>query len=296
MLITNIQRFCLDDGPGIRTTVFFAGCNMRCLWCHNPENFEPIMLGYDQEKCTGCAHCREVCLEGVHMFKDAMHYVRWEKCKNCLRCIDACENEALFQNSRYMSETEVFKEIEKDIHFYKRSSGGVTFSGGEPVLYSSDLQYLLRKCKDNGIHTAIETAGNYQFSLLESLLEFIDLIIIDIKAFSENLHQKLTGQSNRQVLSNIEILNSTHKNIWVRIPVVWNVNITLEEIEKIANFLEGKRIEKTELLPYHKMGIAKYKVYGKNYHIMDAEEPTREQMDACYRILERHHIPLMKEK
>lgn len=292
MRITNIQRFSLDDGPGIRTTVFLAGCNMRCLWCHNPEAFESIMLAYDAEKCVSCGCCEYVCQNGVHAIRDGKHKVLWEKCRKCLRCIDACKSGALFQNSRDVSIAELLTEISKDKHFYQRSLGGVTFSGGEPVLWSDELQEVLSECKKNGIHTAIETAGNYSFDLLERLLEYTDLVIMDCKAYSEELHKKLTGQSNQQVLFNMERLSKLHKRMWVRIPVVWNMNIDFVEMEKIARFLEGKQIEKVELLPYHRMGIGKYKMYGQEYLINDPVIPTQAQLERCYQILSEHTVPI----
>ena len=290
MLVTNIQRFSLDDGPGIRTTVFLAGCNMRCLWCHNPEAFEKIMLGYDRERCVGCRRCEQVCPKGVHMFKNNEHQMRRKECIRCWKCIDICENGALFRNSRDISKADLLAEIEKDRHFYKRSSGGVTFSGGDPVLWSTDLQEILTECKKDGIHTAIETAGNYLFYVLEPLLDYTDLVIMDCKAYSDEIHKKYTGQSNKRILLNIEKLSTIHKTMWVRIPVIWNENITFDEMQKIAKFLEGKWIEKVELIPYHKMGIVKYKLYGKTYILDEAESPTEKQLEECYQILRDYHV------
>ena len=292
MRITNIQHFSLDDGPGIRTTVFFAGCNMRCLWCHNPENFENIMLAYDSANCTRCRNCKNICEKDVHIFAGDSHYVNWKNCVKCLKCIDACDNHALYQNSVEISEKELLYEIEQDRRFYERSSGGVTLSGGEPVLLKEDLKKILTECKGTGIHTAVETAGNYPFDQLEPLLESIDLVIIDCKAYSEEIHKNCTGHTNKQILFNIQRLSDIQKKIWVRIPAIWNVNITFQEMEKIAVFLKGKRIEKVELLPYHKMGIQKYKLYGKAYSLNNASPPDPKQLEQCYNILKRYNIPI----
>lgn len=292
MFITNIQRFSLDDGPGIRTTVFLSGCNMRCLWCHNPETFERAMLGFDQSKCSSCGRCIDACKSGAHLFAGGIHRIEWENCTKCLECIKVCENKALFQNSTEMTQDELLSEIEKDIRFYKKSSGGVTFSGGEPLLQKEGLQSLLWECKKRKIHTAVETAGNYSFELIEPLLDCIDLILMDCKAYSEETHKKCTGKSNKYILDNIRRLSESGKNFWIRIPVIWNVNATFEEIEKIAVFLEGKNVRKVELLPYHKMGIAKYKTYGKHYSIEEAEAPEAKQMEQCYKILKRYQLPV----
>lgn len=236
MRITNIQRFSLDDGPGIRTTVFCSGCNLRCLWCHNPE--------------------------------------------------------ALRMDSREMPIDELVKEIEKDKRFYQKSCGGVTFSGGEPMLQASELETILKECKRRGIHTAIETAGNYPFEVLEKVLEAIDLIIIDCKAYTNEIHKKCTGVANEQILSNIEKLSNLKTTFWVRVPIVFGVNVSFEEMEKIASFLRDKRIERVELLPYHKMGISKYKKYGMNYPLLEQPEPSDEEMKKCYSILKRYGMAI----
>lgn len=292
MFITNIQRFSLDDGPGIRTTIFFAGCNMKCCWCHNPETLQKNMLGYDLNKCIGCRKCMNYCKKKVHVFTDNIHYLKNERCDNCLECIKGCEEGALFRNTKEIEVEQVLLEIEKDKRFFEKSHGGVTFSGGEPLLQAQALEQLLKVCKRNGIDTAVETAGKYEFKLLEPLLDDIDLVIIDCKAFSEKIHLECTGESNHQILENIQMLSDKNKRFWIRIPVVWNVNITLDEMEKIAKFLEEKNMERVELLPYHKMGISKYKVYNMEYSLYDVEPPTKEQMECLYEILEGHKIPV----
>lgn len=290
--MTNIQRFSLDDGPGIRTVIFLSGCNMRCLWCHNPETFEKIMLAFDANKCSNCGRCIEVCKKGVHIFLNNEHKIRWNQCNQCLKCIEICETKALFCNSRIISIEDIWMEIEKDVRYYKRSSGGVTFSGGEPILQNEELYKALVECKRHGIHTAIETAGNYPYILLKPLLQYIDLVIIDCKAYTENIHKQCTGKSNKQILNNIVKLCAIQKRIWLRIPVIWNVNITLEEIEKIADFLSDKRIERVELLPYHKMGSTKYPIYGQEYQLGNQSSPSEEVLEQCKDILESRHLPV----
>lgn len=234
MLVTNIQHFSLDDGPGIRTVVFMAGCNLKCQWCHNPE-------------------------------------MVYEK--------------AIEQTAGEMKKEALFEEIYKDMRFYERSNGGVTFSGGEPILQRDELKELLQICKKYNIHTAIETAGNYSYEYIEPILEVIDYIIIDCKSFSEDSHLKYTGQSNRKILNNIKAFSRLNKEMIVRIPVVWGINIIPEELKRIGEFLASIGIHQVELMPYHRLGVAKYEQYGLEYPLREQEEPTEEQMNLCKRIL-----------
>lgn len=238
MYITDIQHFSLDDGPGIRTTVFMSGCNMRCLWCHNPE-------------------CLEV---GKH--------------------------------DREISMEELMKELmqDKEIMNRKQYRGGVTFSGGEPFMQREELKTALVECKKNEVKTAVETAGNYGFDIIEHVLDFIDLVIIDCKAYSENVHINCTGLSNRKILDNITKLSGKKKTLWIRIPVVPNINITFEEMHKIGLFLKDKHPARLELLPYHNYGAAKYKKFGMNYKLGNIDTPSMGYMDECIKILKSYGL------
>jgi len=239
LLITNIQHFCLDDGPGIRTTVFTAGCNMRCLWCHNPE---------------------------------------------------AVIDEVYALIARKLTVNDILNEIYEDKAFYQKSSGGVTFSGGEPVLQAEELFEVLKQCKQNGICTALETGGNYSFGILEPLLKYIDLLIVDCKAVTKRVHIKCTGKTNTDILDNIKRLSEIEKRIWIRIPVIWNVNITVQELMNIGSFLKNIKAERIELLPYHKLGISKYNKYHLKYPLQDQEPPTEEQLEQCKNILGQYRV------
>ncbi len=237
--ITSIQHFCVGDGPGIRTTVFLAGCNMRCLWCHNPEA----------------------------VIEDIFKY-----------------------SVLNISESELFEEICEDKMFFENSGGGVTFSGGEPVMQAIQLKRILKKCKTESISTAIETAGNYALKILDSILDYIDLIIWDCKAVSREVHIKCTGVSNEQILENLKVISSKNKTLWVRILVVWNVNITEEEMNHMGKYLTRIMPERVELMPYHKMGISKYDQYNLEYRLRDIEPPTNEQLKLCCNILKQYDI------
>ena len=251
-MIFDIQRNSFVDGPGIRTTVFFKGCNLRCRWCHNPESqsFEKQMLFY-KDKCTGCGKCREVCPNHL------------QSCDFCGKCELYCPAEARKICGREYTSDEVLAEVIKDKAFYENSGGGVTFSGGECMLQLDFLLEILEKCKSAGIHTAVDTAGNVPWKSFEKILPFTDLFLYDIKAFGAELHRKGTGVSNELILENLKNL-SGRADIIVRIPVIGGYNDNDEEIRQIADFLKQIKIIKAELLPYHAMGEHKYTALGRN--------------------------------
>lgn len=246
MWITNIQHFSIDDGPGIRSTIFTAGCNMRCLWCHNPENMS----------------------------------TRIERTE-----IDSKGNQIKLFNSFDMSVSDIISNVLKDYRFYDKSGGGITVSGGEPVCQIDELERLLIQSKKYNLHTAIETALNYDYDNLKRLFPVLDLIIADCKAISSDVHLKCTGVTNEKILYNIKKLSSENKKMWIRIPVVPNVNINFEELEKISKFLKDVEPDKIELIPYHKMGIKKYEKWGMEYKLQYVIEPQNEYMKRCYEIL-----------
>ncbi len=257
--IFDIVRNSFVDGPGIRTTVFFKGCNLRCAWCHNPEsqNPEPQMMFY-KHKCTGCGRCTEVCPN--HM----------EKCELCGKCELYCPPDARKICGREMTTEEILKEIIKDKMFYDASGGGVTFSGGECMLYPDFLCEILRKSKENGIHTAVDTAGNVPWEHFEKIMPYTDMLLYDVKCANDELHKRCTGVSNKLILENLHRLSSEFKgDIIIRVPVIGGVNDSAEEVTKISDILHNIKYKSVELLPYHKMGEHKYNALG-----IDCEEFT----------------------
>ena len=251
--IFNIERNSYVDGPGIRTTVFFKGCNLRCAWCHNPESqsAKPQMMFY-KNKCTGCGKCKEKCPNNL------------ELCELCGKCTLYCPHDAREICGKEYTVDEVMREILKDKAFYDNSGGGVTFSGGESMLQIDFLEELLKACKQNGIHTAIDTAGYVPYESFERVLPYTDLFLYDVKCYDSDKHIKYTGVSNEQILSNLEKLLKTGISVWVRIPIIPTVNDTEEEMLAIKSFLYSCRApKKIELLPYHSMGENKYAALGK---------------------------------
>lgn len=251
-IIFDIVRNSFVDGPGIRTTVFFKGCNLKCAWCHNPESqdFDKQMMFY-KDKCIGCGKCKSICPNK-------------EACTLCGKCTLFCPKDARKVCGKEYTVEEVFSEVIKDKIFYENSGGGVTFSGGECMLQVDFLLEILKKCKENNIHTAVDTAGHASFDSFEKILPYTDLFLYDIKCFDEDLHKKYTGVSNALILENLKKLFENKAKVWIRMPIIKGVNNSVEEMQKINNFLIGcGNPEKIELLPYHKMGENKYNAINK---------------------------------
>ena len=270
--IFDIERNSFVDGPGIRTTVFFKGCNLKCKWCHNPESQAPEkeMMLY-KDKCIGCGKCREVCPNHL------------KKCDFCCKCELFCVADARRICGKEYTVDEVLSEILKDKSFYETSDGGATFSGGECMLQIDFLGELLKKCKENGIHTAVDTAGNVPWKYFEFIIPYTDMFLFDVKCISENLHIAGTGASNRLIIENLMTLSSVFKgSIFIRIPVIGSFNDTKEEMNKIKEFLNNINFDKIELLPYHNMGNNKYTAL--NRVLPDYIVPDKNKMDKFQKI------------
>ena len=270
----DIQRNSFVDGPGIRTTVFFKGCNLKCAWCHNPESqsAKPQMMFY-KDKCTGCGKCKSVC--PYHL----------EQCELCGKCTLYCPVDARKVCGKEHTVDEVLKEVLKDKAFYETSGGGVTFSGGECMLQIDFLAEILKKCKENGIHTAVDTAGHIPFESFEKILPYTDLFLYDIKIFDSQKHKQYVGVVNELNLENLKKLFERKAKLWIRIPIIPDVNDSIEEIQKIKDFLKTiGTAEKIELLPYHAMGENKYRAIGKEPQIF--KTPDAENMKRLKEILD----------
>ena len=263
-----IQRFSVDDGPGIRTTVFLRGCNLRCRWCHNPENLSTVpVLQYKEDTCLLCGHCAAVCLEGAHIFKSSMHTIDRTACVHCGKCETVCPNKTLELIGRRAQAAEILDIVKRDMDFYKFSGGGVTFSGGDPMLQADALREVLRACKELGIHTAVDTAGCIPFEAFEKVLPYTDLFLFDIKCIDATLHKAYTGVSNELILENAQKLDACGANIWIRTPVIPGFNDDAEEQSMIDEFVRSLlHVKRHDKLPYHDYGVGKYRMIG-----MDAE-------------------------
>lgn len=279
--IFDIQRFSVHDGPGIRTTVFFKGCNLRCFWCHNPESISPEPeIQYLPFKCIGCGRCLTVCLPGCHQIdEDGRHVFDRSECTLCHDCVENCPSEALSLVGRDYTVQEVLDVVLRDQPFYKESGGGMTCSGGEPMLQSDFLRHLLAEAKAAGLHTAVDTAGNVPFQRLTDVMPYTDLFLYDVKCMDPVRHRQVTGVGNERILDNLVRLDQAGAKIWVRIPIIPSVNDNLENILSTVDLLKGmKHLERVELLTYHRLGGGKYESLGKTYKALDIQPPTRETM------------------
>ncbi|MBR5140042.1 MAG: glycyl-radical enzyme activating protein [Clostridia bacterium] len=256
--VFEIKRFAVHDGDGIRTTVFFKGCPLRCRWCHNPEGLSPLpQLAFYRHKCIGCENCFSECPMGVHKIEKGMHIVDRTLCILCGKCADACVGEALILYGKEMTAEELMPILLEDREFFENSGGGITLSGGECLIYADFCRELLARLKDEGIHTAIDTCGSVPRSSFDKVIPFADVFLYDLKAYKSSTHIAATSQSNSLILENLKYLDSQGKNIEIRIPYVPGYNDC--EMEDIAKFLSSlKNISKIRILPYHNYSRSKY--------------------------------------
>jgi pyruvate formate lyase activating enzyme len=267
--IWDLKRYALHDGPGIRTTVFFKGCPLRCPWCCNPESqsFDPE-ISWLGENCLGCNRCLETCPRGAIEFRDGVRRIDMAGCDLCGRCVDACPGRALVQVGRLTSVSELLCEVVRDGVFFQRSGGGLTLSGGEPAVQPLFARELLRRYKteEYGLHTALETCGYAPWEDLAGVLEYTDLVLYDIKIMDPRGHQQATGVDNRLILDNARRIAATGKSLVIRLPLIPGHTDSEENVAAIAAYArELPGVEEIHLLPYHRLGEPKYRRLGRPY-------------------------------
>ncbi|MBP1926608.1 pyruvate formate lyase activating enzyme [Sedimentibacter acidaminivorans] len=288
-LIFNIQKFSVHDGPGIRTTVFLKGCPLRCLWCHNPESQDINKeILYDNKKCVLCGKCKEVCPTDAITIEDGKLTTDKDKCNYCGECVIYCMYGAREVVGRRYSVDEVMKEVMKDKIFYDQSNGGVTLSGGEPLIQIEFVEELLRKLKEEKVHTAIDTSGAVSFEILERAAKYTDLFLYDLKLIDDDKHKEYIGASNKDIIDNLVKLSKIHSNINVRMPIIGNINDNIAHIEKTIELLKELNIKKVNLLPYHSIAKHKYEKLGLVYEDEKMIVPSETKMNYLKEIFKKN--------
>ncbi len=264
--VFNIQRFSVDDGPGVRTTVFLKGCPLNCVWCHNPESKRvESQLFFDAPKCVNCGKCAIVCSQGCHDFSSGEHIFNREKCVLCGKCISVCPLGLFEIVGQEMTSDEVIAEVLKDKVFYDNSNGGITLSGGEPTMQFHFALEILEKAKANGIHTALETCGYCEKERLIKLAQKVDLFLYDYKETNPQKHEEFTGKNNKKILSNLETLSTIGSKVILRCPIIPGLNDRDEHFKGICAVAnEYDCITEINILPYHPLGIDKERKLGKS--------------------------------
>jgi pyruvate formate lyase activating enzyme len=289
VLITEIQRFAVNDGPGFRTLVFLKGCAMHCDWCHNPETIAPYPeLYWKKRMCVQCGACLDACpQEAINppippeesQREDSTYYkIIHDRCNLCLECVEACQYNALEIVGKSLSIEEILEEVERDRPFYDNSGGGMTLSGGEPTVHVDFSYRLLKGAKGMGIHTCLDTNGFCQWNSLEQLISYADIVLFDLKHLDPMLHKEKTGVSNEVILKNLASLTKTGKEIWVRMPILPGYNDSMEYHAQVVDFLMALpgNIDRIDLLPFHNWCQDKYGWLGIDWSQKEIEalEPS----------------------
>jgi len=286
--IFNIQKFCVNDGPGIRTTVFFKGCPLNCLWCHNPESKAVYPeLFYDERKCISCGGCVIACKAGCHSMAD-FHRLDRAACIRCGACAAVCPTGAVEMAGREASVEEILTEVEKDAVFYRNSGGGMTLSGGEPMLQFDFVLELLRQAKQRGLHTAMETCGYAPAEHYRQVAPFVDLFLFDYKLTDPEQHRQYTGVTNGRILENLQLLDSLGAKTVLRCPIIPGINDTGDHFAGIARTAESlQHIQGVDIEPYHPLGQSKSNLLGKEYALENLTFPEKETVEIWIATVQR---------
>lgn len=289
-LITNIQKYSIHDGDGIRTTVFFKGCPLKCKWCHNPEtqNFKKQILT-NREKCTGCESCILVCPNNAVRLVDGKAVTDHEKCTGCGICVKNCLSNIREVAGKEYTVKELVKELKKDEMFYEESGGGVTLSGGEVMCMDMDyIEALAKELYRQGITVTIDTCGYAPYDNFKRILPYVNTFLYDIKAMDRDVHKEFIGVDNTLILENLERLSADNARIYIRIPTIKGVNADEKSMKAVIEWLLAHKIKvaQVNLLPYHNTGSSKYGRLEKAYYGEALETPTNEEME--------HYVVLFK--
>ena len=286
--IFDIVKFSTHDGPGIRTAVFFKGCPLHCWWCHNPEGQLPAaQLVYREERCIRCFSCVEACPNHAIQILDGTPTLLRDACRLSGLCARVCQTKAREIAGKQVRVSDVMTEVEKDNIFYDESGGGATFSGGEPFMQPIFLQNLLEACKERRIHTAVETCGFVNAETLRASYPYVDLYLYDLKVIDDETHRKFTGVSNEMILKNLRQLSHSHDHVIVRFPIIPGVNDDDENVLRLGEFVSSLgSVKEIDVLPYHELGLEKYKRLGMINRMPEVELPSSPRVSGIVEKLE----------
>lgn len=279
-LVLNIMRFALHDGPGIRTTVFLKGCPLNCWWCHNPEGRAgKTEVTYFAERCIRCGDCVRACPKGALELNEQV--IRDSRlCRQDTRCVEVCPTGAQEVLGRYMTVPEVMGEVLKDQVFFDESGGGMTLSGGEPLLQADFAGELLAACRSHRIHTVLDTCGFAEWQELDRIRENVDVFLFDLKIMDPVQHQRFTGVTNDRILASLRLLAERQSAVIVRIPVIPGVNDGEDNLAAVSGFLSPLGLRRIDLLPYHRIAVGKYSRLGLTHRMGSVAPPTEEHLQA----------------
>jgi pyruvate formate lyase activating enzyme len=296
-LIFDIRRYSINDGPGIRITLFMKGCPLRCKWCHNPESQSPkVQKLYTASKCIGAKDCIEICPEDALTLTPDGIVTDFELCTLCGKCAEACPSKAIEMSGKLYSAAELLAIVEKERVHIDQSGGGVTFSGGEPLMHPEFLIEMLKACGKKGLHRAVDTCGFAPTKTILEVAKHTDLFLFDLKLIDAVQHKKWTGVDNRLILKNLKLLAESGANINIRIPLIKNVNTHIEEIRKMADFISGLNVlisdseiaapakPMVNLLPYHNIASGKYQKLEIPYDEDEMVEPSENEIQQAEKI------------
>ncbi|MCF7808287.1 MAG: glycyl-radical enzyme activating protein [Candidatus Marinimicrobia bacterium] len=294
-LISDIHRFSLEDGPGIRTTIFMKGCPLSCVWCHNPETHSTQpQLRFRQAQCQDCLECVKVCPSGAHAHVEQHHFAAFDACDLNGACVSACPNRALSIVGKYWSAPDIIQVILKDRSYYESSSGGVTLSGGEPLMQIHFIRELLEAIKGENIHTCLDTSGHAPTEHLDQIMDFVDLYYFDYKATGLENHRKLTGVRNKVILENLEYLLRNEQQVILRCPLIPGINDDDKHLDAILSLAQKyPELKGVHVLPYHSFGRSKWRDLGMEVPISLPASTTEGDLSRWHKLLSHEiNIPI----